>query len=439
MLYYSGAAWVNLATGTADQVLIIGSTGYPEWGTLSTVAGSDTQVQFNSGGAFAGDANFTFSSSLKVLTVSFASTTGVTATNFWGTLKGNADTATALAANPAACAVGQFVNDIAADGTLTCAIPPSASGSSKWATTTNNLVIYPASYQIVVVGGSASTSVGDKFEVIGNAKIGSKLTVGYASTTNLTVSGMIWSNLTGSVTGTASGNLTQAQASTTFVSRTDWTTHDSYPAACGAGQYVTQIGDTLTCGTPGTVTSVDMSVPTGLSIAGNPITDSGTLALTLTEGYIIPKTASTTNWNTAYDWGNHASGGYLDASGFYATTTHSKIATLPALKTYPAFSIASSTWNGIAGLTASSTIQLKPAFTAETWTGIRCATDAETALIKIGDGTNFMPTITASTTAGLIGVSSNNTFTAGEVIKAVVSNIHASVNWISCSVEKKNE
>ena len=60
----------------------------------------------------------------------------------------------------------------------------------------------------------------------------------------------------------------------------------------------------------GTVTSVDMSVPTGLSISGNPITTSGTLALGLTAGYNIPLTASSTNWNTAYGWGNHATAGY---------------------------------------------------------------------------------------------------------------------------------
>ena len=50
----------------------------------------------------------------------------------------------------------------------------------------------------------------------------------------------------------------------------------------------------------GIVTSVDMSVPTGLTIAGNPITTSGTLALSLTSGYSIPLTASSTDWNTAY-------------------------------------------------------------------------------------------------------------------------------------------
>lgn len=61
----------------------------------------------------------------------------------------------------------------------------------------------------------------------------------------------------------------------------------------------------------GTVTSVGLSVPTGLSITGSPITTSGTLAIGLQSGYSIPTTASQTNWNTAYGWGNHASAGYL--------------------------------------------------------------------------------------------------------------------------------
>ena len=50
----------------------------------------------------------------------------------------------------------------------------------------------------------------------------------------------------------------------------------------------------------GTVTSVAMTVPTGLSISGSPITTAGTLALTLTSGYVIPTTTEETNWNTAY-------------------------------------------------------------------------------------------------------------------------------------------
>jgi len=71
----------------------------------------------------------------------------------------------------------------------------------------------------------------------------------------------------------------------------------------------------------GGVTSVDMSVPTGLSISGNPITTSGTLALTYAAGYSIPLNTKQTNWDDAYTWvaafptqtGN--SGKYLTTDG----------------------------------------------------------------------------------------------------------------------------
>jgi len=51
----------------------------------------------------------------------------------------------------------------------------------------------------------------------------------------------------------------------------------------------------------GTVTSVALSVPTGLSITGSPITSSGTLAISLQSGYSIPTTASQANWDAAYN------------------------------------------------------------------------------------------------------------------------------------------
>jgi hypothetical protein len=53
-------------------------------------------------------------------------------------------------------------------------------------------------------------------------------------------------------------------------------------------------------GGSGTVTSVDLSVPTGLSVSGNPVTTSGTLAISLSAGYAIPTTAKQTEWDTAY-------------------------------------------------------------------------------------------------------------------------------------------
>ncbi len=50
----------------------------------------------------------------------------------------------------------------------------------------------------------------------------------------------------------------------------------------------------------GTVTSVAMTVPTGLSVTGSPITTSGTLAISFASGYSIPTTAKQGNWDTAY-------------------------------------------------------------------------------------------------------------------------------------------
>ena len=50
-------------------------------------------------------------------------------------------------------------------------------------------------------------------------------------------------------------------------------------------------------GGTGTVTSVAMSTPTGLTISGSPITTAGTLALTWTAGYEGLTTASSTAWN----------------------------------------------------------------------------------------------------------------------------------------------
>jgi hypothetical protein len=71
----------------------------------------------------------------------------------------------------------------------------------------------------------------------------------------------------------------------------------------------------------GTITSVDMSVPTGFAISGNPITTSGTLALTFAAGYALPTTIKQTNWDDAYSFvsnfpsqtGN--SGKYLTTNG----------------------------------------------------------------------------------------------------------------------------
>ena len=51
----------------------------------------------------------------------------------------------------------------------------------------------------------------------------------------------------------------------------------------------------------GTVTSVDMSVPTGLTISGNPITTAGTLALGIDTGYQILTDIASSTWDAKWD------------------------------------------------------------------------------------------------------------------------------------------
>jgi hypothetical protein len=51
----------------------------------------------------------------------------------------------------------------------------------------------------------------------------------------------------------------------------------------------------------GTVTSVDMSVPSGFAIAGNPVTGAGTLALSFASGFSLPSNAMQATWDTAYN------------------------------------------------------------------------------------------------------------------------------------------
>lgn len=60
----------------------------------------------------------------------------------------------------------------------------------------------------------------------------------------------------------------------------------------------------------GTVTSVGLTVPTGLTVTGSPVTGSGTIAVGLDTGRTIPMAADVNKGTTAYGWGDHASAGY---------------------------------------------------------------------------------------------------------------------------------
>lgn len=184
----------------------------------------------------------------------------------------------------------------------------------------------PSSRTITINGVTYDLSQNRSWSVGGGGGggTGTVTSVSMTAPTGLTVSGSPI---------TTSGTLALAFASgysiPTNIKQSNWddayTWVGSFPTQTGnSGKFLTTNGSALSWATisgSGTVTSVGLSVPTGFSISGSPITTSGTLALSFAAGYSLPLDSSQTNWNTAYGWGNHASAGYLTTSSAATTYT----------------------------------------------------------------------------------------------------------------------
>jgi hypothetical protein len=183
--------------------------------------------------------------------------------------------------------------------------------SKEPALTKGNLTEATSSVLTITGGTNAVIGTGTTIQV---AQAGASSS-GYLSSTDWTTFNGKQSALTFSVPLVNTSGTVSIPAATSLVdgylSATDFATFNGKQNAItlttiGTTGAATLIGATLNIPNyadqfVGTVTSVDMSVPTGFAISGNPITASGTLAVAFAAGYSLPTDASQATWNTAYN------------------------------------------------------------------------------------------------------------------------------------------
>jgi hypothetical protein len=155
----------------------------------------------------------------------------------------------------------------------------------------------------------------------------------------------------------------------------------------------------------GTVTSVDMTVPTGLAISGNPITTSGTLALTFASGYSIPTDANQTNWTTAYTQTQQWNGG---STNLVAATGRTSLG-------------GTTVGQSMFTLTNPSAITF-PRFNADNTVSALDAADFRTA-IGAGSGTGTVTSVSVTSANGFAGTVANPSSTPAITLTTSITGV----------------
>jgi len=295
-------------------------------------------------------------------TLALASTisglTSVTSTGFTGALTGNADTATALAANGANCTAGQFPLGVNASGAVeSCtALPTTITGTA-------NQITASASTGAITLSLPATIT-------------------GLTSVTSTSFTGALTGNVTGNVTGSSGSTTGNAATATALAANGANCSAGQFPLgvnASGAAESCTALPTTIS----GTANQITASASTGAVTLSLPATITGLTSVTSTgftgalTGNASTATALAANGTNcsagSYALGVDASGnaeGCTVASGAGTVTSvgwTGGIVSIATATTTPAFTIAGtsggipyfssgSTWATSGALTASAVV-----------------------------------------------------------------------------------
>jgi len=178
---------------------------------------------------------------------------------------------------PVADGVAGYVLKTDGAGVLSWQLDISSNTGSAWATSSNSTMIYPADMtQVVVIGSNATSTSGYQFEV----RNGDALFEGATISNNLFVGGAITNGLWNGAAITnayiASSSFWNNVYDIVTASSSQWQAGYNYRLTSASGEF---------------------------TLSNN--------QLAINTNYNIPLTASTSQWVTAFGWGNHTLAGYL--------------------------------------------------------------------------------------------------------------------------------
>jgi hypothetical protein len=268
----------NVATANyikTDNLLY--ANGVPwSFGTASGAGGSNTQVQFNDGGTFAGSANFAFDKSTNRLTVDNITANGAALTNLTG-------------AN--------------VSGTV---------GNANFAAYAGNITV-AAQSNITSLGTLSTLTVSGNIST-GNANLGNLVIANFFSGSGNNLSNIQASNITGAVAYATTANAVAGSNVSGAV------TYAATANAVAGGNVMGQVGNALVAGTVYTAAQTNITsvgTLTSLTVTGNITGGNANLGNAVTANYFIGNGALLTGVDTL----TVGNAGFADGANYISNGT----------------------------------------------------------------------------------------------------------------------